>query len=61
MTSFAEVSILCDRELDARINLARQIEHPALSDLLAERIRRTRLDYIECMWGTRTRDSHPEV
>jgi len=40
MTSFTEVSALCDSELDARIALARQLEHPALADLLRERIRR---------------------
>jgi hypothetical protein len=42
VTSFAEVSALTDRELDARINLARQIEHPALAGLVTERDRRTK-------------------
>lgn len=42
MTSITEVSALCDRELDARIDLARSIEHPALSGLLRERLRRTK-------------------
>lgn len=50
MTAFPEYSALCDRELDARVDLARQLEHPALSGLLRERLRRTKAK-LNLVWS----------
>lgn len=62
MTGITEASALCDRELDARIDLARSLEHPALSGLLRERLRRTkaRLNLAWSLDPDRTTRRHTE-